>query len=61
MPSCNWVDFVPLKVVSPEGLLFTNHHCGYDVIATHSSVETTMQPLASAGYAQNLKSSPTKA
>ncbi|MCK4663101.1 MAG: S46 family peptidase [Bacteroidales bacterium] len=27
------------EVVSPEGLLFTNHHCGYDNIQEHSSVE----------------------
>jgi hypothetical protein len=26
-------------IVSPEGLLFTNHHCGYDQIVGHSSVE----------------------
>ena len=27
------------EVVSNEGLIFTNHHCGYDVIASSSSVE----------------------
>ena len=27
------------EVVSPEGLLFTNHHCGYGAIQKHSSVE----------------------
>lgn len=27
------------EVVSKEGLLFTNHHCGYDAIASASSVE----------------------
>jgi hypothetical protein len=27
------------ELVSPEGLLLTNHHCGYDEIQFHSSVE----------------------
>ena len=27
------------EVVSPEGLLFTNHHCGYSFIQRHSSVD----------------------
>lgn len=27
------------EIVSKEGLIFTNHHCGYDAIATASSVE----------------------
>ncbi len=27
------------EVVSDKGLLFTNHHCGYGVIQSHSSVE----------------------
>ncbi len=27
------------EIVSDQGLLFTNHHCGYDVIQQHSSVE----------------------
>ena len=31
--------FCTAEVVSSQGLLFTNHHCGYDAIATHSSVE----------------------
>lgn len=26
-------------VVSPDGLVLTNHHCGFDAIRTHSSVE----------------------
>ncbi|MFM1857923.1 MAG: hypothetical protein RLZ05_983, partial [Bacteroidota bacterium] len=27
------------EIVSSKGLIFTNHHCGYDAIATASSVE----------------------
>ena len=27
------------ELVSAEGLLFTNHHCGYDQVQSHSSVE----------------------
>ena len=27
------------EIISPEGLLLTNHHCGYGVIQEHSSVE----------------------
>ncbi len=27
------------EIVSPEGLMFTNHHCGFDIIQNHSSVE----------------------
>lgn len=27
------------EIVSPEGLIFTNHHCGYDAIAKVSSVK----------------------
>ncbi|MDE7344715.1 MAG: S46 family peptidase, partial [Alistipes sp.] len=27
------------ELVSAEGLLLTNHHCGYDAIQSHSSVE----------------------
>jgi len=27
------------EMVSPEGLLFTNHHCGMDAIQSHSTVE----------------------
>ena len=27
------------EIVSPEGLIFTNHHCGYDAIQKLSSVE----------------------
>lgn len=31
--------FCTAEVVSAEGLLFTNHHCGYEAIQQHSSVE----------------------
>ena len=27
------------EIVSPEGLIFTNHHCGYDIIASASTVD----------------------
>lgn len=27
------------EIVSDQGLLFTNHHCGYDIIQQHSSIE----------------------
>lgn len=27
------------EIVSPEGLIFTNHHCGYDAIASASTME----------------------
>lgn len=27
------------EVISPNGLILTNHHCGYDAIQNHSSVE----------------------
>ncbi|MBP8960351.1 MAG: S46 family peptidase, partial [Bacteroidales bacterium] len=27
------------EIVSPQGLLLTNHHCGYDQIQEHSSIE----------------------
>lgn len=27
------------EIISPQGLILTNHHCGYDAIQQHSSVE----------------------
>ena len=27
------------EMISPKGLLLTNHHCGYDNIQSHSTVE----------------------
>ena len=31
--------FCTAEVVSPDGLLLTNHHCGFDAVQNHSSVE----------------------
>ncbi|OPZ97918.1 MAG: Peptidase S46 [Bacteroidetes bacterium ADurb.Bin408] len=31
--------FCTAEIVSPEGLLFTNHHCVYDMVQKHSTVE----------------------
>ena len=31
--------FCTAEVVSDKGLLFTNHHCGFDIIQKHSSIE----------------------
>ena len=31
--------FCTAEVISKEGLLLTNHHCSYDMIQTHSSVD----------------------
>ncbi|MFA6951380.1 MAG: S46 family peptidase, partial [Lentimicrobiaceae bacterium] len=35
----NLGNFCTAEVVSSQGLLFTNHHCGYDAIQTHSSID----------------------
>lgn len=35
----NLGNFCTAEVVSDKGLIFTNHHCGYDAIQSHSSVE----------------------
>lgn len=32
-------NFCTGEIVSPNGLMFTNHHCGYDAIASSSTVE----------------------
>ena len=34
------------EVVSPEGLLLTNHHCGYSQIAAHSTLEDNILELS---------------
>lgn len=39
------------EVVSPEGLLLTNHHCGYSQIAAHSTLENNI--LENGFYARN--------
>lgn len=30
------------EVISPQGLILTNHHCGYDYIQAHSSVDNDL-------------------
>ncbi len=30
------------EIISPEGLMITNHHCGYDFIQSHSTVENNI-------------------
>lgn len=40
------------EIVSNKGLIFTNHHCGYDAIATASSVENNY--LRDGFYAKSL-------
>lgn len=41
------------EIVSDKGLIFTNHHCGYDAIATASSVQNNY--LKDGFYAYNLQ------
>jgi hypothetical protein len=40
------------EIVSPQGLIFTNHHCGYDVIASASNMEHNY--LRDGFYAKNM-------
>jgi hypothetical protein len=35
-------DFCTAEFVSEDGLLFTNHHCGYDAVASHSTVDNDL-------------------
>ena len=35
----NFGGFCSGVVVSPNGLVFTNHHCGFEAIRSHSTVE----------------------
>lgn len=41
------------EIISPQGLLLTNHHCGYGEIQSHSSVENDY--LKNGFWAKNLK------
>lgn len=34
--------FCTSEIISPDGLLLTNHHCGYGAIQSHSSVENNL-------------------
>jgi len=40
-------------VVSPDGLVFTNHHCGFEAIRSHSTVEHDY--MLNGFYAENLE------
>ena len=40
------------ELVSPDGLLLTNHHCGYGEIQYHSSVETRLSEKWFLGHDQ---------
>ncbi len=40
------------EVISPKGLLLTNHHCGYDNIQSHSTVENDL--LTNGFWAKNM-------
>jgi hypothetical protein len=39
------------EIISPEGLILTNHHCGYDAIQSHSTVQNNY--LANGFWAPN--------
>lgn len=43
--------FCTSEIISPNGLLLTNHHCGYSQIQNHSSVENNL--LAKGFWAKN--------
>ena len=48
----NFGNFCTAEVVSHQGLIFTNHHCGHSAIREHSSVEHDY--LTDGFWAQNL-------
>src|SRR5690606_40090507 len=41
------------EIISPKGLLLTNHHCGYDDIQKHSTLENDL--LTNGFWAKNMK------
>lgn len=41
------------EIISKQGLVLTNHHCGYDAIRSHSTVENDI--LTNGFWAKNLK------
>lgn len=41
------------EIISPKGLLLTNHHCGYDNIQSHSTVENDL--LTNGFWAKNME------
>ena len=41
------------EIISPKGLLLTNHHCGFDNIQSHSTVENDL--LTNGFWAKNMK------
>jgi hypothetical protein len=41
------------EIVSAKGLMFTNHHCGYDIIQQHSSVDNDI--LSNGFWARSLE------
>jgi hypothetical protein len=45
--------FCTSELISPNGLLLTNHHCGYGQIQSHSSVENNL--IKNGFWAKNLK------
>lgn len=47
------------EIVSPQGMIFTNHHCGYGAIAAASTVEKITSVMASTQKALAKKFQPT--